>query len=125
MSFFFIDDAFYDHPKVKALPRGATRKGAISLWTLAGTWSARYLQDGLIPPHMIAELGGSDKDADALVATELWHQADHECPACPWVPDGHYLFHDWPQWNKTKDQVERERKAARERQAKRRMGGEG
>lgn len=118
MTYFFVDDAFYDHPKVKALPRGTVRKGAVSLWTLAGAWSCRYLQDGLIPPHMIEELGGTNKDADALVATDLWHGPDHECDVCPYVPRGHYLFHDWPQWQKTKDQVERERKASRARMAK-------
>lgn len=122
MTWFFVDDAFYDHPKVKAIPRGNPRKGAISLWTLAGSWSARYGQDGMIPRHMIDEFGASAKDADWLVAAELWHTADHGCPDCPGVPAKHYLFHDWPKFQKTKEQVEAERAAARERMAKLRRG---
>lgn len=125
MPFFFVDDGLYDHPKVKALPRGPIRRGAIALWTIAGSWSSRYLTDGLIPPHMIEELGATPKDAAALVAADLWHDAHHECGQCPYVPADHYLFHDWSEYQRTKDQVERERKAARARAAKYRRRTDG
>src|SRR5205085_1089919 len=104
-------------------PRGAARKGAIALWTLAGSWSGRYTNDGLIPAHMVEELSCSKKDADWLVASELWHAAGHDCSDCPDIPPKHYLFHDWPKYQKTKAQVESERSAARERMARRRRGG--
>jgi hypothetical protein len=120
MTWFRIDDGFYDHPKVKALPRGATRKGAVFLWTAAGSWCARYLTDGLIPGHQIDELGATKKDAAALVATVLWHGPGHDCPDCQPVPAGHFLYHHWDHYQATRDQVEKDRAAARERMANRR-----
>lgn len=122
MTWFRIDDGFYDHPKIKALPRGPVRKGAIALWTMAGSWCARYLKDGMVPAAQIEELGGSAKDAQALVATTLWHEHDHGCPACPDVPPKHYLYHEWGLYQKTKEQVEKEREQAKKRQANYRAG---
>src|SRR6266536_711018 len=84
VTWFRVDDGFYDHPKVKSLPRGATRK-----------------------------------DADALVAADLWHTAGHDCADCPDIPRGHYLFHQWSQYQPTRDQVEAERDAARKRMQER------
>lgn len=117
MTWFRIDDGFYDHPKVKSLPRGPIRKGAVSLWTIAGSWCARYLKDGMVPANQIEELGASLKDATALVAANLWHAHDHQCPSCPDIPPKHYLYHEWDKYQKTKEQVERERVAAAKRQA--------
>lgn len=123
MTWFKVDDGFYDHPKVKALPRGPIRKGAISLWNQAGSWSSRYLKDGEIPLYQIEELGWSKKDAEALVGVALWHAPGHSCPDCPPVPAAHYVFHQWGENNPTRDQVESERKAARDRVNARRRSG--
>lgn len=120
MTWFKVDDGFYDHPKVKSLPRGTVRKGAVSLWLLAGSWCARYLQDGLIPGHQLEEFGASMKDAEALVAAVLWHGHGHGCDECPPVPRAHYLFHEWSAHQPLREQVEAEKRAARERMNKRR-----
>lgn len=125
MVWFKVDDGFYDHPKVKNLPRGGIRKGAIFLWNQAGSWCARYLTDGLIPATQIEEFGATRKDAHALVAAGLWHdgtQRDDDCQTCLWVPPKHYVFHQWAEYQLTKAQVEAEREAARKRQAKYRHG---
>jgi hypothetical protein len=45
LTWFKIDDSFYDHPKVFDAP-----DCAVALWTRAGTWSARNLTDGFVPP---------------------------------------------------------------------------
>jgi len=86
MPWFKVDDSFGDHPKVRRIPR-RQRAAAIGLWTLAGSWAARYLTDGEIPDYMVEEFGGSRRDADALVKVGLWEKTE----------DG-YQFHDWTAW---------------------------
>lgn len=119
---FKVDDGFYDHPKVRSIPRGAPRKGAVTLWTLAGSWCDRYLTDGLVPSHQIGELGATRREAEWLVAAQLWHEPGHDCDSCPDVPTGHFLYHDWPQCNDLKVDVEKRRGKARERMRKLRNG---
>lgn len=116
MTWFRVDDGFYDHPKLKTIPRGAPRDGAVALWTLAGSWSMRYLTDGQVPAHQLDEWGAKPKSAEWLVAADLWHAAGHDCLRCPDVPAGHYLYHDWPGCQLTREEVEAEREAARKRQ---------
>jgi hypothetical protein len=108
VTWFKVDDGFYDHPKVKAIPR-RQRQGAVALWTLAGSWCCRYLTDGIVPAHMIEEFGASVKDAESLVNTGLWEDCG-----------GSYLFHDWVEFQFTREQVETERAAARARMMHRR-----
>lgn len=122
MVWFNTDDGFYDHPKVKAIPRGGLRKGAICLWTLAGSWNARYHHDGLIPLGQIEELGGTVRETEQLVTVRLWHPPGYDCPSekCIDVPPGYIGFHDWPAYQQTKEQVEARRIKARERQSRHR-----
>lgn len=122
MTWFKVDDGFYDHPKVKSLPRGSARKGALALWTLAGSWCGRYGTDGLVPSFQVEELGCAAKDAESLCAAALWHAPDHECEQCPDVPQGHYLFHSWPEYQPLKTEVESQKAKARERMRRRRSG---
>lgn len=119
---FKVDDGFYDHPKVRSIPRGAARKGAVTLWTFAGSWSSRYLQDGLIPCAQVEELGGTIREAEWLIAATLWHAVGHSCDKCPPVPAEHYVFHDWPESNDLKVDVEKRRDKARDRMRKMRSG---
>jgi hypothetical protein len=122
MVWFNVDDGFYDHPKVKAIPRGNPRKGAVALWTQAGSWCGRYLTDGLITAAQVDELGGTRREVDALVSVVLWHAHGYVCPDhdCLPVPPNHYGFHQWKAHQRTREQVEAERAAARERQQRRR-----
>lgn len=119
---FKVDDGFYDHPKVRSIPRGTARKGAVSLWTFAGSWSDRYLTDGLIPEHQLEEFGATRREAEWLVAAVLWHSPGHGCRDCPDVPVGHFIYHDWTQCNDLKRDVEKRRKKARDRMRRLRNG---
>lgn len=130
---FKVDDGFYDSLKIKGIPRGAARKGAIALWVLAGSWSDKHAQDGLIPDGQIGELHCSPKDAKWLVASTLWHDADNPChrdpddarKPCPPCPPGHFLFHDYPDFNELKVEKDRRKSAARDRMRRLRNGGSG
>lgn len=120
MTYFRVDDGFYDHPKVRSIPRGNTRKGAISLWTTAGSYICKYLLNGQISSDEIQDLGYTLNDARVLVAADLWHDHDHECLECPDVPKGHYIYHQWSEHNYLKEQVLANREAAKKRQQRRR-----
>lgn len=87
---------------------------AVGLWLLAGTWAAQYLTDGQVPRRMIGRFGGTDADAAELIDAGLWHASD----------DG-YEFHEWHEYQPSKDAVEAERAAARERMRERRRTNKG
>jgi hypothetical protein len=125
MTWFPIDDAFSDHPKVKRIPR-RQRISAVGLWTLAGTWCSKHLTDGHFPGYMVDDLGATAKDAAALVVVRLWHGQDHDCPSCPQPtePDG-WVFHQWTDWQDSRDKVLAKREAARERMRKNRNKADG
>lgn len=99
MPWFKIDDGFHGHPKVFELSLEA-----VGIWTLAGSWCAKYLTDGAVTGKAIARLGGSPALCEELVAAGLWLV----------IPDG-FQFKDWDDYQPLKDDVEAEREAARER----------
>jgi len=102
MSWFKVDDKLWGHPKWLATPMRAR-----GLWVTAGSWSAAQEQDGNVPKHVLAMLGGSPADARALVAVGLWEEAD-----------GGWVFHGWAEFQPTRAQQEEKREAARERMRK-------
>lgn len=101
MAWFKIDDGFWSHPKVITLPAAAGW-----LWVRAGTYSMQHLTDGVIPDPVVAVLGAVE-DAEALVACGLWLKVD-----------GGYAFHDWGEYQPSRESVEaeRERNAQRQRE---------
>jgi hypothetical protein len=106
MPWFKVDDSFHGHPKVLA-----TEPAALGLWVIAGAWSSAHLTDGFVPTHALTRLlPGSDEFARALVTAGLWRRAK-----------GGYQFHDWSEYQPSKDDVDAERKAARERMRKLRL----
>lgn len=117
MAWFKVDDRFSSSRKLLRIPR-SRRTAAVGLWTLAGTWSARDLTDGWIPAYAIEEFGADLDDAEALVSAGLW---DHE------EQDGEhgFVFVNWGEYQPTKDQVEEEREAARERKRRQRRNAKG
>lgn len=66
MTWFRLEDDFYDNPKV--LRAG---NAAIGLWVRCACYSARHLTDGYIPAD-IARRDGRPKEIDALVDSTLW-----------------------------------------------------
>lgn len=117
MAWFKVDDSFGDHPKVKSIPRNE-RKGAVALWTLAGSYAARQLTEGFVFADDVLDLGCSSKDAAALVQSGLWHRHGHDCDRCPPVAGNQYLFHDWLIYQRPRAKVLAERAASTERQRK-------
>lgn len=102
MTWFKVDDGLHSHPKWRA-----ATKGARALWATAGSWSADNLTDGVVPAYMLPVLDGTTKEAAELVRVGLWE-----------VIDGGWVFHQWNEEGRqpTRESVERERAAAKERQ---------
>lgn len=103
MPWFKVDDSLHSSKKLLAIPR-RHRLAAIGLWTIAGSWSADQLEDGIIPDFMIEEWGGTKVVVDALVKAGLWERGQESV-----------AFRNWSEYQPTKADVEREREAARER----------
>jgi hypothetical protein len=92
MTWFKVDDSFYDHPKVYDAP-----DSAVALWIRAGAWSARNLTEGFVPAGMPARLcDDPDTAVRELVRRRLWSR----------TRDG-YRFHDWATYQPSKESVER------------------
>ena len=102
VAWFNVDDSFYDHPKVWDAP-----DCAVALWTRAGSWAARNLTDGFVPAGMTARFcGDSEQAVRELLDRGLWMRTR-----------GGYQFHDWADWNNTKEAVRARRSANARRQA--------
>lgn len=100
MTWFKIDDSFYDHPKVFD-----ASDSAVALWVRAGCWSARNLTDGVIPGRLAFRLCDDPMKAAAeLVERGLWEQVGDD-----------YVFHDWHDYQPAREDVLAKREEARER----------
>ena len=102
MTWFRVDDGFSDHAKVHALQDSKHWKGAIALWTLAGSWCAKHEKDGLVPAATVRRLGFVAAEADALVTCGLWGKAE----------DG-YQFHQWQERNPLRAELDAKREQTR------------
>jgi hypothetical protein len=90
VTWFKVDDSFYDHPKVFDLP-----DSAVALWTRAGCWSARNLTDGFVPAGITARLCDDHLAAvRELVERGLWKRTR-----------GGYRFHDWRNYQPSKEEA--------------------
>ena len=107
MVWFKVDDGLAFHHKVVA-----AGNAAMGLWVRAGSQSSEQLTDGFIADHMVVAMG-TQTQARKLVEVGLWERTD-----------GGYIFHQWNEDGRqpTREQVENDRAAARERMAKRRAG---
>lgn len=105
MTWFKVDDSFYDHLKVFDAP-----DCAVALWVRAGAWAARNLTDGFVPSGMPARLCDDPETAiKELVRRKLWLR----------VKDG-FRFHDWTKYQPTRESVEHDREQATERKRRER-----
>jgi len=110
MPWFKVDDGFHAHHKVAKL--GPDHSDALSLWVVAGSWSADQLTDGWVPEYVAARLDVHYAErAKALVRVGLWGTAERD-------GEPGWLFHGWsdPGRNPTSEQVKAEREATAERQ---------
>lgn len=106
MSWFKVDDSFYDHPKIESLPMAAR-----GLWVTAGTWCAKQLTDGVISAKKVRAIGGTKAQIRALVESGLWVESIGDRGSI------YYSFHDWFDMQPSRDQVRENRQNAQRRQA--------
>lgn len=107
-----VDDKLWGSPKwLTTSPR------ARALWVTALSWCMDQLTDGRVPAHVMPILGGTRKDVAELVRVGFWHPAGHECEheRCPRADDG-WVFHDWLDFQPSREQVLADRAAAADRQ---------
>jgi hypothetical protein len=100
MPWFLVDDNLSSHPKARAagLP-------AMGLWVVAGAYASQYLTEGFVPEWFVVSWPQGKKHAQALVNARLWDETS-----------GGWQFHQWQERQRTKEQVETDRAATRERQ---------
>lgn len=100
---FQVDPDFYDHPKTTGMS-----DAAFSLWVRAGSFSAAKTSDGFINEDVLVHtLRSSVEVADELVVRGLWRRRK-----------GGFQFHQWDVRNLTRERVESDRNADRERKRK-------
>jgi hypothetical protein len=119
-----VDDRLHAHPK----PEQAGLE-AMGLWALALSYSSAQLTDGVITRARVMKLAdpkAADRAATRLVLVGMWHPANAPCPA------GHehcnrfradvdgFRFHDWIDYQPTKEAVEAERERKRKNLAEHR-----
>lgn len=105
-----VDDGFYDHPKLDRL--GKDRMPAAGLYWVAVSWCNRWLTDGLVPRDRVTRLGGSIRLAELLVDAELWEREGRD-----------YRVHDFLEFNDSREVVEANREAEREKKRRQRAAG--
>lgn len=98
MTFFKVDDGMWGHPKFDDIS-----DAALALWVRAGSWSARYLTNGVVPTSKLPVLRGTVDAANELVRAGLWRE----------IKVG-YRFHDWEKFQDSKAEVEKRRERWRE-----------
>lgn len=96
-----VDDHHYRHPKVLELS-DEHRKGALALFWLTISWCNDHLTDGRVPAGAVRLLGGTVDEVAELIRVGLWEDA---------APG--YVVHDYLDFNKSREQVEREREQRR------------
>ena len=102
MPWFNADDKMHSHPK----PRQAGLE-AMGLWLLAGTYCSDYLTEGFVPDWYVDSWPKGRRLAQKLVEVRLWEATG----------DG-WRFLSWDEYQRTKEQIEEDRRKARERQKK-------
>ncbi len=105
---FQVDPDFYDHPKAIGMSDSAT-----ALWVRAGSYSAAKLTNGFVVEAALSLLSRCpDKASRELVERGLWRRVR-----------GGFVFHQWDQRNLTRERIEAEREADRQRKRRDRSNG--
>lgn len=94
-----VDDRLHSHPKVLGLWQTENGRAALGLHLLAFSYIGAHLTDGVIHRPFIVEKGAIEL-AGCLVEAGLWDEEGE-----------HWRVHDWRDYNPSRAQVERQRKA--------------
>jgi hypothetical protein len=103
MPYLNIDDGMDEHPKVEGISDAAFR-----MHVSAMLYSARRGTDGAVPRAKARRLSDTASDAVAgeLVRAGVWHDLGEGCDGsktCLPAVSGHYILHDFLQWNHSAD----------------------
>jgi hypothetical protein len=109
MPWFYVDDAFHTHPKLRKCGLEA-----VGLWAVCGSLSCGYLTDGFIDEDYVKQWSHGLLLARRLVDAGLWE---------PTQRDGQngWSFHDWEQFQLTRSTVESKRDKWRAKKARQRL----
>lgn len=108
MAWFKVDDGFYSSLKFLSIERSMQTQAA-GTWLLCGVWSADKMTDGFVP-YAVMKMWEFDADVvTSLVAVGLW---DHD------EERGGIQFHDWCDYQPTKEQLEEKAEARHNRSVK-------
>lgn len=114
---FKIDDRWRSHRKTR---RAARREPlSLSLWAVAGDACAEGFTEGVIEPDLLDDCAHDanlnteqvESATTALVESGLWHDSRtiRKCDRClkhrQRLPRGSYVFHDWFDYQFTKDEA--------------------
>ena len=81
MSWAKVDDGWWCHPKVMALPLSAR-----GLWISALSWSCAQ-RKAVVPCSFLSVVGGTEQDAEDLISAGLWVEQPHG-----------WEIHDWSEY---------------------------
>lgn len=104
MAWFKVDDGFYTSMKFLSIHREHQAQAA-GAWLLCGTWSADKMTDGFVPYSVMSLWEFDPEVVGQLVTVGLW---DHDEER-----DG-IQFHDWAEYQPTRDQLEQKRNSRSE-----------
>lgn len=116
MPYLNLDDNYPDHPKIEALSDGAYRLHGSLMF-----YAARFGLDGYLSvSQMTGRKGYRPGSLRELIEGGLVHDKGDGCgtATCPFGLSGHYLLHDFLQWNKSKAWWTEKRRKDAERLAK-------
>jgi hypothetical protein len=116
MAYLNVDDNYPDNPKVSPLSNAAYRLHGSAMF-----YVAKWLLDGYLNPAQLRDRKGYSPAAlRELEAAGLVHSQGEGCgtPTCPPGLEGHYLLHDYWQWNKPRDWWEKKRATDADRLAR-------
>ncbi len=106
MAWFKIDDGLHSSRKVLSIPR-SMRLECVGLWVMCGAWSSKELTDGHVPNFVLDEIGARSEAVSALCAAGLWLAEENGI-----------RFHDWNEYNPTKEEILGKRKQVSEARSK-------
>lgn len=104
MVWFKVDDSFWSHPKVLSLSGDA-----LALWVRAGSYCGQQLTDGFVSVQALRMLAERDAAVE-LTNAGLWEAVK-----------GGFQFHDWAEYQPTREYVITERAKAAERKRQERQ----
>ena len=99
MAWFKVDDGFYTSLKFLSIERQHQAQAA-GAWLLCGTWSADKMTDGFVPYAVMSLWEFETEVVSQLVEVGLWDHDDER---------GGIQFHDWSEYQPTRDQLEQKR----------------